>query len=94
MQPDRTLDYYLQQTLRRFERGEVVDEMRVENAYRRLAGDFICSFTTSILYSRGTLSLRIAAAALRHEMFVRRENLRRRINDELGAEVVRRIIIR
>jgi hypothetical protein len=40
------------------------------------------------------LSLRLSSAALRHEMTMRRESLRGKINDHLGAEVVKSIYIR
>ncbi|MBP3762415.1 MAG: DUF721 domain-containing protein [Bacteroidales bacterium] len=93
MQPDRTIDYFLQRAMRRLELGEVADEMRVERVYRQLAGDLISRLTTSVLFSKGTLTLRLRSAALRHEMFNRRDSLRHRINDQLGAEVVQKIVI-
>lgn len=93
MQPDRTLDYYLQRALRRLDHGELADEMRVEQVYRQLAGDLISRLTMSVRFSSGALTLRLASAALRHEMFMRRESLRQRINDYLGSEVVKKILI-
>ncbi len=94
MQPDYTIDHFLQRALRRLDLGEVADEARVERVYRQLAGDLISRLTPSVLYSRGVLTLRLSSAALRHEMFNRRESLRQRINDQLGAEVVHKILIR
>ena len=94
MQPDRTLDYYLQSALRRLDHGEFADELRVERVYRQLAGDLISRLTSSVQFSHGVLSLRLSSAALRHEMMMRRESLRQRINDHLGAEVVKTIYIR
>lgn len=94
MQPDRTLNYYLNLALRRLELGEVADEARIEKAYRQLAGDFLSRLTPSILFSSGTLTLRVMSAALRQELFLRREHLRQRMNDQLGSEVIRQIIIR
>ena len=94
MQPDRTLDFYLQGALRRLDHGDFADELRVETVYRQLAGDLISRLTSSVQFSRGVLSLRVASAALRHELTIRRESLRTRINDHLGAEVVKNIYIR
>ncbi|MBR1549934.1 MAG: DUF721 domain-containing protein [Bacteroidales bacterium] len=93
MQPDRTLNYYLQGALRRLDHGELADELRVEKVYRQLAGDLISRLTNSVQFSNGVLSLRLASAALRSEMMRRREGLRQRINDHLGAEVVKKINI-
>ena len=94
MQPDRTLDYYLQSALRRLDHGDFADELRVERVYRQLAGDLISRLTSSVQFSHGVLSLRLSSAALRHEMMMRRESLRRRINDHLGTEAVHSIYIR
>lgn len=94
MQPDRTLDYYLQSLLRRMDHGDFADELRVERVYRQLAGDLISRLTTSVQFTHGVLSLRLSSAALRHEIMMRRENLRHRINDYLGAEAVKTIYIR
>lgn len=91
MQPDRTINYYLQGALRRLDHGDFADELRVETVYRQLAGDLISRLTTSVQFSDGTLRLRLVSAALRHEMTMRREGLRGRINDELGGEVVKEI---
>ena len=94
MQPDRTLNYYLQGALRRLDHGDFADELRVETVYRQLAGDLISRLTSSVQFSHGVLSLRLSSAALRHEMFNRRESLRQRINDNLGVEAVKTIYIR
>ena len=93
MQPDRTLNHYLQSALRRLDQGDFADELRVETVYRQLAGELISRLTTSVQFSRGTLWLRLSSAALRHEMTMRRESLRQKINDHLGAEVVKEIRI-
>lgn len=94
MQPDRTINYYLQGALRRLDHGDFADELRVETIYRQLAGDLISRLTSSVQFSHGTLSLRLSSAALRQEMTKRRESLRQKINDHLGSEVVNNIHIR
>lgn len=94
MQPDRTINYYLQGALRRLDQKDFADELRVETVYRQLAGDLISRLTSSVQFHRGVLSLRLSSAALRHEMTMRRESLRGKINDHLGAEVVKSIYIR
>ena len=52
MQPDRTLDYYLQGALRRLDHGDFADELRVERVYRQLAGDLISRLTGAVLQGR------------------------------------------
>ncbi len=93
MQPDRPLDYYINRLFKQLDRGEFATEMEVQRAYRYLAGDLIYKLTTRCAYRSGTLRLRFAAAALRHEMFCRRASLRTKLNQQLGGEVVKKIVI-
>ena len=73
--------------------GELASQMKVERVYRALVGDFISRLTSSVVFSDGTLRVRVLSAALRYELGMRRESLRHRINDELGSESVRKINI-
>ena len=93
MQDDRTVDYYMQRFFRRYELDEFASQMQVERVYRALAGDLISRLTTSLSFSNGTLRLRLLSAALRNEMTMRRDALRQRINQELGGDIVKRIMI-
>ncbi|MBR6292247.1 MAG: DUF721 domain-containing protein [Bacteroidales bacterium] len=93
MQEDRTVDYYMQRFFKRYELNEFASQMQVEKVYRALAGDLISRLTTSISFSKGTLRLRLLSAALRQELTMRREGLRVRMNQELGGEIVKKIMI-
>ena len=93
MQEDRTVDSYMQRFFKRYELNEFASQMQVEKVYRALAGDLISRLTTSISFSKGTLRLRLLSAALRQELTMRREGLRVRMNQELGGEIVKKIMI-
>ena len=90
---DRTADYYIQRMLRQWDMADFATEVEVERVYRRLAGDLIGRLTQRISFKKGTLRLKYMSAALRQEMTYRRDSLRDKINSELGAEVVKKIII-
>ena len=93
MQPDRPLDYYINQLFKQLDRSEFATEMEVQRAYRLLAGDLIYKLTPTVTYRNGTLRLRFAAAALRNEMTMRRESLRLKMNNELHGDVIKKIVI-
>ena len=90
---DRTADYYIQRMLRQWDMADYASEIEVERVYRRLAGDLVGKLTQRVTFSQGTLRLKYMSAALRHEMTMRRESLLNKINEELGAEVVKKIVI-
>lgn len=93
MQPDRPLDYYIERLFEQLDKAEFATEMEVQRAYRLLAGDLIYKLTPTVTYRNGTLRLKFAAAALRHEMMMRRESLRQKMNDELHGNVIKKIMI-
>lgn len=90
---DRTADYYIQRMLRQWDLADFATEVEVERVYRQLAGDLISRLTQRLSFKKGTLRLKYMSAALRQEMTYRRDSLRDKINSELGADVVKKIII-
>ena len=90
---DRTADYYIKKMFRQWDMADFASEIEVERVYRQLAGDLIFRLTQSIRFKNGTLRLKFLAAALRQEITFRRESLRQKMNEELGGEVVKKIII-
>ncbi len=90
---DRTADYYIKKMLRQWDMADFASEIEVERVYRQLAGDLIFKLTKSIKFKKGTLRLKYMVAALRQEMTFRRESLRAKMNEELGGEVVKQIVI-
>ena len=90
---DRTADYYIDRMLRQWDLADFASEMQVERVYRQLVGDLIIRLTQSVRFKKGTLRLKFAAAALRQEMTLRHDSLRQKMNETLGGEVVKTIII-
>lgn len=90
---DRTADYYIQKMFRQWNMADFASEIEVERVYKRLAGDLITRLTQRISFKKGTLRLKYAAAALRQEMTWRRDSLMQKMNEELGGDVVKKIII-
>lgn len=90
---DRTADYYIQRMLRQWDMADYASEIEVERVYRRLVGDLICRLTQRISFKKGTLRLKYAAAALRQEMTFRQQSLQQKMNEELGGNVVKKIVI-
>lgn len=91
---DRTVDYYLKRLFHQLEMGEFATTIEVERAYKQTVGDRISGYTQNLRYKNGTLIVRlIPAAALRQELTWRRESLRTKINEHLGGNVVKKIMI-
>lgn len=64
-------------------------EYRVFSAYTEVAGDVLRSRTRPDGFREGTLFIRVASAALAHELTLLREDLLVRVNAVLGSAVVK-----
>lgn len=84
----------LEDVIERLGVQEKVDEARVVDAWDAVAGDQVRKVTESAWMKGGTLYVKIASAAWRQELHMNRRAWRQRINDELGKEVVEKMVFR
>lgn len=89
---EHTLQVLLKKVYRRLDMDETVTEMEVKQAYTRVVGDFINRLTWNIRFVKGVLTVELASAALRQEIFNRRTSLAEKINESLGRNAVKKII--
>ncbi len=69
-------------------------EARIPEVWPEVAGRAAASLTSSLEMRNGILTARITSSAARHELFMRREELRVKLNKELGMNVVRTVIVK
>ena len=69
-------------------------EQRAVEQWRTIVGDFIAKQTTMIKAKQGVLYVTIPNAALRFEVLSNRSQIISRINETLGGEVIKGIIIK
>lgn len=86
-----TLQDLLAKAYHRLDMDETVSEMEVKKAYAIVVGDFINRLTESVKFKNGVLRLKLSSAALRQELYYRRDGMMDRINEILDGSVVKRI---
>jgi len=69
-----------------------IDEARVVEAWATIAGTTINGVTDKAWVKNGTLYIRVTSAAWRHELHLRRQAWRTRLNHHLDEELVREIV--
>ncbi|MBR1850954.1 MAG: DUF721 domain-containing protein [Bacteroidales bacterium] len=89
---DYTIGAWLNQALHQMSMDDTATEIEVRNAYKALVGDLIVKLTWDIHYDKGVLRLRLASAALKQELLMRRDSLREQLNNTLGRNAVKQII--
>ena len=89
---DYKLSAWLRQAYHTLEMDDTADEIEVRDTYYRLVGDLITRLTWSVNYSKGTLKVKVASAALKQELTFRKDSLIEKINLAMGRKVVQKII--
>jgi hypothetical protein len=89
---EHTLQDLLKKAYHRLDMDDTANEMEVKYAYSKVVGDFINRLTYAASFRKGTLTLSIASAALKQELFYKRTSLAEKINEAIGRNVVNKII--
>jgi len=71
-----------------------LNQSRIRNQWERMMGPSIASYTRDIKLYRGKLFITIESAALRQELSYGKEKIKRNLNEELGEEAIREVVIR
>lgn len=66
-------------------------EHKVIEAWPRLMGSLVQKYTGKIEIKDGVLFVQIKSAALRQELFIARNQLVKKMNDEVGAQIINEI---
>jgi 2-phosphoglycerate kinase len=72
----------------------VFDELEIEQTYKELMGKMIVSKTETIWFSKGVLHLRLTSAALKQELSMNKSKIAELINEKLGKELIREVVIK
>ncbi len=91
-EPDYKLSGWLKQAFKTINMDDTATEIEVRDAYSRLVGDLIMKLTWEINFDKGVLRVKLASAALRQELTLRRESLQQKLNEALGRNAVKQIV--
>lgn len=64
-------------------------EVQVEEAWPKVMGDVVTGLTRSVEVKNGVLIVHVNSAALKTQLFENRFELVRKLNEAVGAEVIR-----
>ncbi len=71
-----------------------LQEVDVVEYWNELLGPVMIRFTRNIRISKGVLYVELTSSVVRAELMMMREDLRNRINQKMGRDIVRQIIFR
>ncbi len=71
-----------------------MDKIDVRDAWKNLMGNGVNNYTREIMLKNNTLYVELTSAVLREELSYGKEKIVKMINEELGREVVKEVILR
>ncbi|RNL75197.1 DUF721 domain-containing protein [Sinomicrobium pectinilyticum] len=71
-----------------------MDKIDVRDAWKQLMGSGINNYTSDIQLKGDTLYVNLTSSVLREELSYGREKIVKMINDELGKELVKKLVLR
>lgn len=71
-----------------------MDKIEIKNVWDDLMGNGVNKYTTDVRLQNETLYVQLSSAVLREELSYGKEKIIKLINDEMGKQVVKKLILR
>ncbi len=84
----------LREMVERYRLKSGLSQTRVEQLWGELMGETVRRHTIDVLVRHKKLFIRLDSAPLREELAIGREKIRKLINEELGEDYLREVILR
>ena len=91
---DASIREVLHEMIEAFKLGGKLDQTRLRKLWPELMGEAIARHTQDLHVRQGKLYVHILAPALRQELSYGREKIRKIVNDALGEERIKEVLIR
>ncbi|WP_055445406.1 DUF721 domain-containing protein [Lacinutrix himadriensis] len=76
----------------KLERG--LDKVNVADAWANLMGNGVNNYTTAIQLERETLYIQLSSSVLREELSYGKEKIIKMLNESLGKEIIKKLVLR
>jgi hypothetical protein len=70
-----------------------LDKVNVKDAWQQLMGNGVNNYTTAIELKRETLYIKLSSSVLREELSYGKEKIISMLNESLGKEVVKKLVL-
>jgi hypothetical protein len=71
-----------------------LDKINVEDAWEKLMGNGVNNYTTAIKLERDTLYIQLSSSVLREELTYGKQKIITMLNEALGKEIIKKLVLR
>ena len=93
-QNDITIQDALKDMIQELRIGPQLGETRVKSLWEQLMGKTISTYTSNISVRKNVLYLTILSAPLKQELSYAKDKIKNLLNEELGEEFIKEVVIR
>ncbi|MCG6190975.1 DUF721 domain-containing protein [Maribellus maritimus] len=90
----QSLSEVLQEYIREMRMERKLKEVDALHYWEELLGKTISNYTTNIYIARKVLYVKISSSVVKNELLMMREEIRQKINEKAGEEIVQKIVFR
>jgi len=87
---NKTLESFIEQ--KQIRKGYY--ETSIKKVWKEMMGEVVASYTSSVRISGDKLILEFTSASLKQEFLYQKDKLIKKVNDRMGREVIKQVIIR
>lgn len=70
-----------------------LDKVNIRDAWSSLMGSGVSNYTEAVEFKRDTLYVRLSSSVLREELSYGKEKIIKMINEELGKDLVKKLVL-
>ncbi|TBN04718.1 DUF721 domain-containing protein [Hyunsoonleella flava] len=71
-----------------------LDKVNAAEAWAKLMGNGVNNYTTAVKLERNTLYIQLSSSVLREELSYGKQKIIAMLNEELGKEVIKKLVLR
>lgn len=71
-----------------------LDKINVQDAWAQIMGNGVNNYTTAIQLERDTLYVQLSSSVLREELSYGKEKIIKILNESIGKEVIKKLVLR
>lgn len=68
------------------------DEIEVISSWKKILGNTVSSYTERVSFYNGVLFVKMKSPVVKNELIMMKEDIKKRLNEEAGSDVVKKIV--
>ena len=90
---EESLKTIIDRMLKSYRLDDGYQSVNIKKAWEDMTGTAVANQTEDIHFNRGVLHIRMKSPAMSQEFSYAREKIRKRLNENLGRELIREVVI-